>query len=62
MIVNPEVDVHTKTLNHRKILRKSNKNNILLNIKRTLSLNINSMGAWFSHSACQGQVHSQKFR
>jgi len=29
MIVNPDVNVYTKNLNQRKILRKSQKNNLL---------------------------------
>ena len=34
-MANPNVDEYTKTLNHRKILRKAQQNN-LLKIKRTL--------------------------
>jgi len=34
MTVNPAVDGYTKTLNHRKILRKTQKNNNLLKNKR----------------------------
>jgi len=39
MIVNPHVDVHTKTPNHRKTLRKRKKNN-LLQVKRILHTEI----------------------
>jgi len=35
-MVNPHVDGQTKTLNHRKIIRKTHKNNNLLKIKRLL--------------------------
>jgi len=34
MIVNPDVGVHTKTRNHRKTLRKTEKNNQSLKTKR----------------------------
>ena len=36
MIVNPDVDSKTKTLNHRKIIRKTHKNNNLLKTKGML--------------------------
>jgi len=32
-MVNPDVDSHAKTLNHRKIIRKTQKNNNLLKTK-----------------------------
>jgi len=38
--VNPDVDVFNKTRNHKKILRKAQKNNNLLKIKRTLNAEI----------------------
>jgi len=34
MIVNPDVDFYTKTPNHRKAIRKTQKNNNLLKDKR----------------------------
>jgi len=33
MMVNPDVDGYTKTLNHRKIIRKTPKNNVPKNKK-----------------------------
>jgi len=36
MMVNPDVDSYAKTLNHRKIIRKTQKNNNLLKTKRIL--------------------------
>jgi len=36
MIVNPDVDAHTKTLNNRKIVRKMHKNTNLVKTKRIL--------------------------
>jgi len=35
-MVNPDVDGYTKTVNHRKIIRKAHKNNNLLATKRML--------------------------
>jgi len=36
MIVNPDVDRYAKTLNHRKSIRKTQKDNNLLKTKRIL--------------------------
>jgi len=54
MMVNPVVDGYTKTLNTRKIVRKLQKNNILLKTKRTLKPKYKFVGARFTHLACQG--------
>jgi len=35
-MVNPDVDSYAKTLNHRKIIRKTQRNNNLLKTKRIL--------------------------
>jgi len=51
MMVNPVVDGYTKTLNTCKIVRKLQKNNILLKTKRTLH---KFVGVRFTHLACQG--------
>jgi len=40
MMVNPDVDGYTKTVHIRKILRKMQKNNILLKTKRILKPNL----------------------
>jgi len=52
MMVNPDVDGCAKTLNHRKIIRQTQKNNKLLktNTKTEKSLKV---AACFSHSDCQ---------
>ena len=56
MIVNPNVDVHTKTWNRWKTLRKSQKNNTLLKIKRVLKLKYKlSGGPVFTFSLPVGQ-------
>jgi len=34
MMVNPDVDGYTKTLNHREVLRKTQKNNNLMKAKK----------------------------
>jgi len=54
MIVNQDVDGYTKTLNHRKILQKTRKNNNPLKTKRILKPKYNLSGGRFLHSACQG--------
>jgi len=54
MLVNPDVDGHSKTLNHRKILRKTQENNDLLKTKRIVKPRYKLSGAWFLHLACQG--------
>jgi len=46
-MVNLDVDGYTKTLNHRKIIRKIQKNNNLLKTKTTLKPKYKLMGARF---------------
>jgi len=55
MIVNPNVDIPNKTRIHRKTLRKSQKNNNLLKMKRRLKLKYKLSGAIFLHLVCQGE-------
>jgi len=53
MMVNLDMDGYTKTLNHRKIIRKVQKNNNLLKTKTILKPKYKLNGARFSHLACQ---------
>jgi len=52
-MVNQDVDGHTKTLNHWKIFRKTQKIKNLLETKRILNRNISSVAARFLQFACQ---------
>jgi len=51
-MVIPNVDDYTKIINHRKILRKTQKNN-LLKSKRILKPKYKLSGAKLLHLACQ---------
>jgi len=57
MIVNPDVDAHTKTLNNRKIVRKMHKNTNLVKTKRILKPKYKLVGVRFSLLACQRGIH-----
>jgi len=46
MIVNPDLDVHTKSQNQQKTLRKKAKNNNLLKPKRILYTEIHRQAKW----------------
>ena len=50
--MNSDVDDYTKTLHHRKIVRKTEKNN-LLKTKTLQNWNISQVEAQFLHLACQ---------
>jgi len=53
--VDPDVDGYTKTLNHRKIIRNTQKNDNLLKTKTTLKQKYKLSGVRASHLPCQGQ-------
>jgi len=55
MLVNPDVDGYTKTLNHRKIIRNTQKNGNLLETKTPLKPKNKLRWARVSRFACQGQ-------
>jgi len=48
-MVNPDVDGQTKTLNHRKIIRKTHKNNKVLKTKRMLKQKYKFRWDWLLH-------------
>jgi len=52
-MVHPDVDGYSKTPNHRKILKKTHKNN-LLKTKRILKPKYKLSGGRFLHLACHG--------
>jgi len=52
-MVNSDVDSYAKTLNHRKIIRKTQKNNNQLKTKGILTPKYHLMAVRFSHLECQ---------
>jgi len=53
--VNPDVDAYTKTRNHRKTLRKTQKKQFTENQKNSKYQNTSSVRARFLHLTCQGR-------